>query len=577
LERGFKAVWTALLSVEKFGFTSGEIERAKNTYVKQMELHWMEKDKTSSASFVNEYLRVFLKGEASPGIEKEYQLTQQYVPTIQLQEINELFSSYLNERDRDIIIMAPEKDKINLPNEQKVNEWIGSVESSRITAYADDALKADLMAIKPSPGKVISEKILDKDGITELILSNGVRVILKPTNFNNNQISFTSFSPGGTSLVSNADYQSAVNATSILASSGLGPFTSTQLPKVLNGKAAGVMPFISERAEGISGSAAPADLETALQMTHLYFTAPRKDTVIFKSFISRAKSALANRENDPTSVFNDTISAVLNNYDTRRTGPNVSKLGQIDLNKAYEIYKERFADASDFTFVFVGNFEVEKIKPLLEQYLGSLPALGRKEEAKDLNVHIPEGRFSKTIYKGSENKSTVLMVLSGKYEYNVSNNLELDALKEVITFRMLERLRETEGGVYTPSVRVNYSKYPQSRYVFLISFGCAPANREKLIAAAQNELVKIRVNGPSASDLQKFIAEDMNGTESAMKTNNFWLGYLNNQYQNNESLNVIYEHLDQLVKLTTEKLKAAAIKYLNDKNVITFSLLPERP
>jgi zinc protease len=576
LERGFKAIWTALLSVEKFGFTSGEMERAKTTYLKQMELQWMEKNKTPSANFVNEYLRLFLKGEASPGIDIEYQLTKQYLPAVQLKDIDQLFSTYLTERDRDIIIMAPEKDKKILPDEQTVNEWISSVEGSKITAYQDDAIKADLMPLKPSPGKVVSEKQLDKINITELVLSNGVKVILKPTTFNNNQISFFSFSPGGTSLISNDDYQSAANATSILASSGLGQFNAMQLPKILNGKAAAAMPYISERTEGISGSAAPADLETALQMTHLYFTAPRKDTVIFKSFISRAKSALANRENDPTSMFNDTISAVLNNYNTRRTGPNVSKLGQINLDKAYTIYRDRFADASDFTFFFVGNFEVEKIKPLLERYLASLPALRRKEEARDLGIHIPDGEISKVVSKGTENKSTVLMVLSGKYEYGASNNLELDALKEVVTFKMLERLRETEGGVYTPSVRVNYIKYPESRYAFLISFGCAPANREKLIAAAQEELKNIRENGPSASDLQKFIAEEKNSTEAALKTNNFWLGYLSNQYQNKESLDVIFEHQDQLERLTTDRLKAAAMKYLNERNLITFSLLPEK-
>ncbi|WP_233268865.1 M16 family metallopeptidase [Mucilaginibacter lacusdianchii] len=575
LEQGFKALWSELERARQYGFTAGELERAKTSYLKRVESQWREKDKTQSANFVDEYLKHFLHGEASPGIDAEYKLAQQYLPGITLTETSTLIQQLIEAQNRDIIIMAPEKDKATLPTEADVTGWISAVRQSGVTAYKEEATSAVLMAVKPVAGKVISEKKNDNLGITELTLSNGVKVILKPTTFNNNQISFTSFSPGGTSLVSDADYQSAANAASILASGGLSNLNAVQLPKVLNGKVAGAMPYISERTEGVSGSAAPADLETALQLTHLYFTKPRKDTAIFKGIISRVKSSLANRENDPGNVFNDTISAVLGSYNVRRTGPSIGKLNQIDLEKAYQIYKDRFADASDFTFLFVGSFDVGKIKPLLVQYLGSLPALGRREAARDLGIHTPEGRINKIVYKGTENKATVYMILSGRYDYNMENNLRLDALKEIIGFRMLDRLRESEGGVYTPGVRVNYSKSPQSRYAFFVNFGCSPANREKLLAAAMEEINRLKKDGPTVAALQKFIAQEKNSTETALKTNNFWLSYLNSQYQNGEDPNEILRYMERLNKLNQDVVKAAANLYLSDKNQIIFSLLPE--
>ena len=288
-----------------------------------------------------------------------------------------------------------------------VNGWVADVQKSNITAYVDNVSDKPLLAKKPAAGKVVAEKKLGGIGVTELTLSNGVKVELKPTDFKNDEISFQAFSPGGSSLYSDAEYESANRASSLIYYSGVADYSSIQLNKYLTGKKVRVNPYIGERTEGISGSATPKDLETALQLVYLYFTQPRKDVEVFKGLLSQEKASLANRSNDPPSVFSDTVSAVLGNYSIRRTGPSIEKYDKINLDKAFEIYKDRFADASDFTFTFVGSFEVEKLKPLLEQYLGSLPSTKRVENARDLGIHIPAGKIQKRVFKGQEQKSTV--------------------------------------------------------------------------------------------------------------------------------------------------------------------------
>ncbi|WP_256011016.1 M16 family metallopeptidase [Desertivirga xinjiangensis] len=575
-EKGFKAVLTETERVKRFGFTQTELDRAKKSYLTAMEAAYKERDKTSSQTYVQEYLRLFLEGEASPGIAFEYKFSKDKVPGIGLEEVNALAKQYLKDTNRDVIIMAPEKEASKLPSEEMVSAWIQSVNQSEITAYVDQVSDKPLLAAKPAPGKITAEKNIAEIGVTELTLSNGVRVILKPTDFKNDEIRFNAYSAGGTSLYSDADYQSASNASSIISRSGVGEFNAIQLPKLLTGKRVSVGPYIGERSEGMSGFAAPADIETALQLTYLYFTQPRKDQDIYQAHISQARGALANREDDPNSVFSDTISAVLGRYNVRRTGPSISKIEQINLDRAYAIYKERFADASDFTFTFVGSFKTDEIKPLLEQYLGSLPSLSRKEQAKDLGIYPPSGKISKSVYKGKEDKASVRLLMNGDYVYNETNNNQLEALGEVLQIKLIERLREEESGVYSPRAMMSYSKEPRNRYTFVVSFGCAPENIDKLIAATMDEINKVKKNGPQPVDIEKFVAEQKRITETQLKDNSFWLDYLSGQYQSNEDPKAVLGYVDSLKALNKENIKQSANKYLSGNNFIKFILLPEQ-
>lgn len=575
LEKGFKAVLAETERVKRFGFTQSELDRAKQSYLTQMEAAFKEQDKTSSENYVREYVRLFLDEEASPGINYEYNFAKDVVPGIALTEVNKLASEYLVDKNRDVLIMAPEKEAATLPSEATVTNWINEAKNNELTAYVDQVSDKPLLETKPKAGKIVNETEGEKIGVTELTLSNGVKVVLKPTDFKNDEIIFSAFSPGGTSLYPDKDYQSASFASTIINRSGVGEFNSIQLPKLLTGKRVSVSPFISERTEGISGFAAPKDLETALQLTYLYFTSPRKDQDMFQALIAQQKGALANRSSDPNSVFADTVAAVMGNYNVRRTGPSLEKLEQVNLDRAFEIYKERFADAGDFHFTFVGSFKLDSIKPLLEQYLGALPSTKRVEEAKDLGIVPPSGKITKTVYKGQEPKATVRLVFTGDYTYNEDTNNELDALGEVLQIKLIERLREEESGVYSPGTRMSYSKYPTNRYSFTVAFGCAPENVDKLVNATLDEINKIKTNGAQTGDIEKFIAEERRSTETQLKQNGFWLGYLSNQYQNNESPLQILTYLDSLKKITSANLKETANKYLSGNNFIKFILLPE--
>ncbi|HEY4154167.1 MAG TPA: insulinase family protein, partial [Puia sp.] len=357
---------------------------------------------------------------------------------------------------------------------------------------------------------------------------------------------------------------------------GLAHFKPTDLSKLLSGRQLSVSPYISERLEGIRGTSTPKDLETALQLVHLYFTSPRKDSTIFRNIIDQSITAIANRNTDPNSVFADTVSAVLGDHSIRRTGPTVEKLNQIDLEKSLAIYKERFANAGDFTFVFDGNFSVDSIRPLLEKYLGSLPGQPQKESARDLKIHIPTGKIEATAIKGREPKASVRLVVSGDYQYSPENNIQLTALGEILQFRIIDRLREKEGGTYSPGVRVTYNKYPANRYAFTISFGCAPDNVEKLINDTKEEIAKLKTSGVTALDITKFSTEEQRQYELHLKDNGFWLNWLIAQYENGDDPATILKYPELIKQVNPASVKAAANLYLNEDNFIKLVLLPEK-
>lgn len=575
LEKGLKAVWRETERVRRFGFTPTELERAKAALLSGIEVSLKEKEKTNSADYVSEYQAYFLKGTAAPGIAVEYRLTKDALAGITLAEVNQLTKEYLTNTNRDILILAPEKDKAGLLDEKVVNAWLKEVEKENLSPYKDEVSALSLLSTDPVPGKIVSERLNTEMNITTITLSNGMVVLVKPTNFKNDEIIFSGFAPGGSSLYPDADYQSAANAAGIIAAGGAGNYSTNELGKYLQGKQVNVQPFITERYQGMNGAAAPKDLETAMKLLYACFAEPRKDEEIFKGIIARSKAGLANRANDPASVFNDTVSAVLGNYHIRRTGPTVEKLGQIDLDKAYRIYKECFANAGDFTFTFVGSIDTNTLKPLLEKYLGSLPATNSHVKAVDLGIHIPAGKIEKTVYKGSEPKSTVLLIYSGKFEYTPANRAAMDALKEVLEIRLLERLREEESGVYSPGAYVNMEKYPDSRYSLIVQFGCAPKNVEKLIASASDEINKLKTAGPPQGNIDKWRAEEKNTTETALKTNGFWLSYLNAQLQNEESLEQVNGYNKLLDQVTPAVVKEMAARYLSGDNYIRLVLLPE--
>lgn len=576
MEPALKSVWLELRKIEEQGFTEAELDRMKKSYLLKLSESLQEKDKTASEILIKPYLQNFLIGSAAAGIAKEYELTNELLPEISLKEVNAMMKAYLKQTDRDIVVKSSAINKVFLPTEAAIQTWIEDVYAQNLPPYVDDVLSLPLLKKEPKAGKITAIEDVTQAGLQKITLSNGVKVILKKTDFQNNQVLFKGFSEGGASLSSDEDYQNAVSAANIIAAGGAGNYDALQLGKLFAGKQVQLIPFILDNYQGFSGSTTKEDLPATLELMYAYFTEPRKSEEAYQTLIGRTREAFANKANDPNQVFADTVNLVLASNHVRRRPQSMAKIASINLDKALKIYQERFADASGFTFVFVGNIEEKTIKPLLEKYLGSLPATGRKEKARDLGINIPSGHIAKTVYHGATQKASVMMVYAGGFNYNFENTLQMNALADALNISLNKRLRDQEGGTYTPNVQMSMTKYLKNRFSLTVSFDCAPQNVEKLIASAQDEVNKMKVNGPSAENLQKFKVARKLSLQTGSTNNNFWLDYLLGQEMNKEPLTEFYNYDAVLNKITVKSVQQAAATFIQDKNYIRLVLMPEK-
>ena len=575
-EDGFKAVVRELDRVDKFGFTESEFKRTVSAYAKSNETSYVERDKRKSDSYVNAYLNHFLKDAPALSSEDRYQITKQLLPTLTLKEVVAIGEEYYVDSNRDVVILAPDSEKDKLPQEAQVNTWFADVDKEQLTAYDDKVSDLPLLSKEPVKGTIKSEKAIDKIGAKEIVLSNGVKVVLKPTNFKNDEILISAFSPGGTSVYSDADYMSASMAGTLVNSSGLGQLNTIEMQKYMTGKQVNISPYISERTEGLSGSTDKEGLKTAFEMIYGYFTEPRIEDDVFQSVMSRQITMLANRENDPNFVFNKNIINTLYGNNIRRNPADKAELDQVKQARALEIYKDRFADASDFTFVIVGSFTEAEIKPYLENYLAALPATNRKEEAKDLKIVEPAKGVEKIVNKGQEAKANVRLSIYGDYTYNDAENMNLSALETILSNRLIERLREEESGVYGTGARASYSKFPTQRYSINVGFGTSVDKYPSLINSTLDEFRKIKKDGPSQVDLDKFVIEQKRQFEVNQRENRYWLSQISGALQVGRDVTYPTVYLEQLNKVTPATVKAVANKYLKEDQLFKFILLPDQ-
>ncbi|MGH2622662.1 MAG: M16 family metallopeptidase, partial [Sphingobacterium sp.] len=479
-ELGFKSIIRELDRVKEFGFTDSEFTRAVNSIAKGNEVSYIERDKRKSESYVGSYLSHFLNDNPAISSVDRYQITKQLLPTLTREEVEQIGKDYYIENNRDVLVLAPEADKAKLPDEELVNTWFKDVEKEELTAYVDQVSELPMLPKQPQKGTIKTEKSIEGIASKELILSNGVRVILKPTNFKNDEIMINAFSPGGTSLYADEDYMSASFAGNLVNSSGIGQLNTIELQKYLTGKNVNISPYINERSEGLYGSSDKEGLQIAFEMIYGYFTEARIEDDIFQSTISNQINLLENQENDPSFVYSQDILSTLYGNNIRRVPHDKAKIQSVNQSKALEIYNDRFSDAADFTFVIVGSFTEQEIKPYLEEYLASLPTKGRVEQAKDLKIIEPAKGVEKITHKGQESKANVRMTIYGDYTFNEIENMNASALQTILSTRLIERLREEESGVYGTGARFNYSKFPNPRYSFTVAFGTAVDKYESL-------------------------------------------------------------------------------------------------
>ena len=575
IELGLDALLTEAERAARHGFTASELERTKTRMLRSYERSYAERENQESRSLAGTYVSAFLQDRAYANPETRKTLADQLMPGITLAEVNALAAERLSEEGRVVLVDAPDKEGLEAPTEAGLAAVFAAVGSKEIDPYEDADVDAPLVPELPTGSAVASEETVDEVGVAIWTLENGVRVVLKRTDFKDDEIRFSATSPGGSSLVTDEIYERIAYASAIVSRGGVGEFDQIALTKKLTGKVVNVYPTIGGLSEGITGSASPKDLETAFQLVYLYFTAPRRDETAFEAFKAQQLGFFANAAASPGRVFADTIALTMSQYHPRVRGlPTEEDFDKIDLDAVFSYYQDRFADASDFTFYFVGAFDLAEMRPLVERYLGALPNLGRVETWRDMGMDPPAGVIDKVVHKGIEPQSRTRIIYAGDAEYSPEENMAISALADVLDIRLRELLREDLGGTYGVGVSGSVSYRPDEEYRLSISFGSAPERAEELATVAFEEIERIKAEGPSPEVVDKVRETQRRTKETSLRENGYWLSRMRGLEDQGRDLALVPSYA-LIEGWTAEDVRAAAIRYLRTDQYAKFVLLPE--
>jgi zinc protease len=575
-ERGMEAILSEAERVSRFGFTATELERQKQNILRNYERYAVEKENTESGDRADEYVRNFLTGEPLPSADDEYGLHQKLLPGITLEEVNKLAKEWFPDRNRMVIVEAPDKAGVAAPDQAKLAAVLKSIGAKELKPYVDAVTTSSLLDTAPAPGKVLKSTARESIGVTEMELSNGVRVVLKPTTFKEDEVLFRASSPGGTSLAADGEYIPASTASQVVAAGGVGKFSAIDLRKMMAGKVAGATPFINELNEGLTGNSSKKDLETMFQLIYLRFTQPRADVNAFNAQATQAKALLANQAAVPEFSFTNALMSARYQNHPRRRLMTAEMVDQWSLDKSMAFYKDRFADASDFTFTFVGSFDVPTIQPLIEKYLGSLPSLKRKETWKDVGVRAPNDVVVKRVEKGVEPKSLSAIVFTGPFAYTQQNRIAIRAMSEILQRRLLETIREELSGTYGVNATPSYSRIPNPEYAITINFGSSPDRANALVKRVFDEIEKFKTEGPTEQQLTDERETLIREFERNSKLNNWLVTQLSLRYENGEDPAGIWSFTDLYKKIDKPMIQNAAKQYLDTKRYVEVMLFPEK-
>ena len=574
VEEGIVRSVSEVARIAQHGFTQSELDRSKAELFSFIETTYNERDKTHSSALINEYTRNFMQDECIPGIAVEYELYRQYLPLISLDDVNSLIQYYLKTDGR-VLIASGKPQSLGSLSEKALSDMVDSALASSQEPYQEIALSDTLVESLPPAGKVKSAKTDKKTNLTTLKLSNGSKVLLYPTDFKNDQIMISAISSGGSSLVSDSQWASSLVSCALVGNSGLGRFSKVELDQMLKGKNVALVPFIETYSEGFSGSSNKKDLETAFQLIHLYFTAPRFDQEAYESYMKRLETAVKSQEEDPDSAFVKAVKELITQNSKRGRFMDMELLGEISFQDAQDVYRARFADPGDFTFIFVGNIDIEAAKELCSTYIASIPSSGTKERWKDVGLRIPAGKHQKEVHKGIDFKSQVITILDGKIRYSSKELLYLDALSYFLNQRLMEVIREQLGGTYTISAYPSTTPIPVPQYLLNIIYSCSPLRVEELMAAVNAEIENLKKEIPQEY-LDQFKAIQLNEYNKSLKNNAWYLSQLTDCAFYGGRFKIDSSFPQNLEKLTVETLRKKGAKYFDTKNMLTVILYPEQ-
>ncbi len=576
IEKGIRTALREVYRAKQNGFAVSELERAKKSLMSSMEKRWKEKGKTESGNFVREYTNLFLHHQPAPGLDYEHALYAKYLPLITVNEVNALSHELMENTSRVLAFAAPDSKEIHVPTKEQLLSIVEGVEKEHLAPYVDMATNEPLMKSAPKPGKIIGEEKHSDLGLTIWKLSNGARVIVKPTEFKDDEILFHATSSGGSSVAPDSDYVSADNANDIVENSGLADFDATTLTKMLAGKEVEVSPYINSLQQGFNGHSTKSDLETMMQLAHLSIAKPRYDSVACASYLARMYSFLENRSKEPEAAFQDTLEVTLAQHNYRSRPFTADVLKEVNPQKAFTYYKRLFGDAGAYTYYFVGNVELASLKPLVEKYLASLPSLAHHEFWTDNGIRPPKGVIVKNVEKGSAPKSIVEMVFSGDAPFSRENRFQLGAMAQAFEIKLREDIREDKSGVYYVSVRPSLERYPIESYRITIQFGCDPTRVNELVAEVMKQIDTLTSSQMAPTYIERVKKIQANEYETNLTRNNYWMGKLQDVYWNEIQPTTILKANDLIDAFTPKQALETAKRYFNKQNYVQVVLYPEK-
>lgn len=579
IEEGAKTILRENFRVKQHGFTGTELAREKKSVMKMMKKQYNDRNKQKSASYVNEYKANFLGSKTPfPGMENEYKYYQEFLEGITLEEVNALAQKWITDENMIILVTAIEKEGLKIPTEAEILAIAKGAKNEKLEPYVDKVSTRPLFEAKKlisTEGKVSKKSKIKAFDAEEWTLSNGMKIVIKATDFKDDEIRMTGFSYGGYSLYGQEDDISSKIATDIITESGLNGFDRTELEKLLSDKTVSVNPYISELSEGFSGASSVNDFETMLQLVHLYFTKPRYDETAYNSYVDRMKSVYENQAVSPEKVFSNKISATLSSDHMRARPMTATILDEANYKRVHKIYRERFNDPASFTFYFVGNVNIKTAKPLVEKYLATLSNSNNNEKFADLGIEYPKGKVDVQAKKGTEQKSIVLLQFNHDFDYAQKDRLAIKALGKVLSINLIEEIREKQSLVYSIGAYPNYEKLPTGKATVTVYFPCAPDQIETATNGTLDIFRRIVKDGPTEINLNKAIQQLSKERETKMRENSYWINSMKSYNFNNVDYSEFKNEEKMIQSLTIKDLQEVAKKYLNEDNFVRVTLVPE--
>ena len=575
-----KEALTAVLQenerILQHGFTDSELGRAKTNLMTSLKSALKDIEKTPNDAYIEDMQSHFLEKSAIFRFEDYFKAVEEIMPTITAKEVSDKAKEWWKDNNRVILVNGPSEGVTHL-TEQEAKSIVTEMTGKPVEAYKDQTVGGSLINENLKGSPIVSVKALPEFDAEEWTLGNGAKVVFRKADFEKDNISLNAYSAGGTSLYDIDMLLPARNAISFIGSYGLGDYDAIALKKVLTGKKAGCSVGISSLYETVNGSATPQDFETMMQMLYLRFEKPRFDADAHKVVIDRTRIMMQQMEGKPNKIMQDSMQLIATNYNPRTILMNQKNLGELTIDKVEKVYRDRIADASDFTFFIVGNMDAEEVKPLVEKYIGSISSTHRNEKWIDRKVRVPKGKVEKVIELPLETpKTTVLISLSKEMPYNLKESFEVSVLASILNLRYTENIREKEGGTYGVGVEGDVSREPVGIYSLSMQFDCEPDRAEHLKSLIYAELEKIQKEGVTAEELNKIVLNINKNREQSKHHNSYWMGVLNSYYRTGINTNDATNFENIVNSLTPADIQNFAKKLFKDADILDIMFVPKK-